>query len=400
MLLLTVDSMRQDMPWAGYGRPIAPNLTKLAAESVLYTNAYSVSSYTAKSVGAILTGRYPSTLYRSGWFFTGYSDANLFFSEVLQQHGIRTIAGHAHLYFGRGKNLNQGFDVWELVPGITFDPQTDKGITSDKMTDLAMRVLGDPTNTSKQFFAWFHYTDPHDEYNKHPESPDWGKTNRDRYDSEVFFADLHIGRLIDWAKQQPWWKHTVVMVSADHGEAFGEHGVYKHAFWLWDVLTHVPLFVYGPGIKPKHIGERRSQVDIAPTVLDLMGIADIPKDFVGHSLVPEIYGLEPPASREPIVLDLPEDSHNPQVRAVISGDYKLIVYGPGVKTELYNLKKDPGEETNLAKTEPDKFAEMKALFDKTWAGIPFVASFGGVTLKSGTVANGPTGPVTPASDKK
>src|SRR5688572_10738188 len=102
--------MRQDMPWAGYERPIAPNLTKLAEQSVVYTNAYSDASYTANSVGALFTGRYPSSLYRSGWFFTGYSDANLFFTELLQPNGIKTISAHAHLYFGKGKNLNQGFD--------------------------------------------------------------------------------------------------------------------------------------------------------------------------------------------------------------------------------------------------------------------------------------------------
>ena len=88
------------------------------------------------------------------------------------------------------------------------------------------------------------------------------------------------------------------------------------------------------------------------------------------------------------------------MRAVVSGDYKLIVYGPGIKTELYDLKNDPGEETNLVKTNPEKFAEMKDLFDKTWAAIPFVKSFGGVTLKSGAVANGPSGPVEPALGQK
>ncbi len=253
VLLLTIDSLRADMPWTGYPREIAPNLTALAKRSAVYSNAYSASSYTAKSVSSLLASKYPSSLYRSGYFFAGFSDANLFVQEVLQQAGVRTLSGHGHLYFDRGKNLNQGFDVWELAPGITFDSSTDKNITSDKMTDMAIKMLSDEANTSKQFFLWFHYMDPHDQYVKHEISPDFGKNNRDRYDSEVFFTDHHIGRLFDFAKTKDWWDHTAIIISADHGETFGEHGMFKHAFELWEVLTRVPLVIYYPGIEPKVI---------------------------------------------------------------------------------------------------------------------------------------------------
>ncbi|HLV66287.1 MAG TPA: sulfatase-like hydrolase/transferase, partial [Polyangiaceae bacterium] len=83
VLLITIDSLRADMPWTGYPRPIAPNLTELAKEAVVYPRAYSASSYTAKSVATLLTGRFASTLYRDGYFFAKYSAANLFFPEIL-----------------------------------------------------------------------------------------------------------------------------------------------------------------------------------------------------------------------------------------------------------------------------------------------------------------------------
>ena len=83
----------------------------------------------------------------------------------------------------------------------------------------------------------------------------FGNKNRDRYDNEVFYTDLWLGKLLTWAREQQWWKDTVVIISADHGEAFGEHGFYKHAFEIWDVLTRVPLLVSGPGIKPRRIDE-------------------------------------------------------------------------------------------------------------------------------------------------
>lgn len=391
VLFLTVDSLRADMPWTGYERKIAPNLSKLAEESVVYTQAYSPSSYTAQSVATYLTGRYAATLYRAGWFFASYSKANTFFPEVLQQKGIRTLAWHAHMYFGRGKGLDQGFDVWELVPGITFNPNTDEHITSEKMTKLAMDILGKPENTGKRFFAWAHYMDPHDEYKKHPDGPDFGNKNRDRYDSEVFHTDLWLGKLFEWGEKQPWWKDTALIVSADHGEAFGENGVWKHAFDVWQVLVRIPLLVKLPGQKPRRIDARRSLVDIAPTIMELLGEKPL-EQFQGKSLVPELRGAEPD-NREPIAVELAEDSHNPPRRAVISGDYKLTVWGKGSKYLLFNLKDDPGELKELGKAEPEKLAEMKKVFEDKFGKIGFVEPYGGMKLKEGGSAKGPTGPV-------
>ncbi len=392
VLLLTIDSLRSDMPWNGYKKPIAPNLTALAEAGIHYANAYSASSYTAKSVSAMLAGRYPSTIYRSGTFFAGFPDSNLFFTEVLQEHNVRTLGGHAHSYFDRGKNLNQGFDEWELTEGLTFNAQTDEHVTSDKMTDLAVKMLSKRENVGGQFFMWLHYMDPHDQYVKHAESPDFGKDNRGRYDSEIWFTDFHIGRLLDFAKKQPWWKRTAVIVSADHGEAFGEHGMYKHAFELWEELTHVPLLILAPGAKAQTISERRSLVDLAPTVLELMGISELPSSFMGRSLVAEVYGKESPSNREPIILDLPEDTNNPERHAIIEGDYKLIVNGPGVSYRLFNLVQDPDEKEDLSRTEPNKLAELTAVYKARFETLPLVKPYGGSKLRSGKIANGPRGP--------
>jgi len=103
VLMLTIDSLRADMPWTGYPRAIAPNLTKLAEESVVYTNEYALSSYTAKSVAGFLTSRYPSTLYRSGYFFASYPKADCFLAEVLHDHGIRDhLVARPHVLQQRG----------------------------------------------------------------------------------------------------------------------------------------------------------------------------------------------------------------------------------------------------------------------------------------------------------
>ncbi len=398
VLFITIDSLRADMPWTGYERKIAPNLTRLAKESVVYDNAYSPSSYTAQSVAAYLAGRPASTLYRTGWFFTGYAKSNEFFPERLQESGIRTLGWHAHMYFGRGKGLDQGFDVWELVPGITFNPNTDEHITSDKMTKLGIEILSKPENTGKQFFAWAHYMDPHDEYKKHPESPDFGSKNRDRYDSEVFFTDLWIQKLLEFCEKQPWWKKTALIITADHGEAFGEHDMWKHAFDIWQMLVRVPLIMKLPGAEPRRIHARRSTLDVTPTIMDLMKQKPL-ESALGQSLVKEAYGAQEAKDRDVISVELTEDSHNPERRAVIHGNYKLTVWGLGYKYLLFDIEKDPGELDDLSKKEPDKLAEMKKVFDETFAKIPSIRPYGGMKLKEGSEANGPTGPL-PAEKAK
>ncbi|MBX3183408.1 MAG: sulfatase [Polyangiaceae bacterium] len=390
VLLLTVDSLRADMPWAGYERDIAPNLTALTKEAVVYDDYRSVTSYTAQSVTCMLSGKLASTLYRDGWFFTGYRESNDFIQESMQKQGIRTMGVQAHMYFGRGKGIDQGFDVWELVPGITFDAQTDNHVTSEKSTKKIIEALSNPENTKGQWFLWSHYMDPHDQYIKHKESPDFGNSNRDRYDSEVWYTDYWLGELFKWGKTQPWWDNTAIIVTADHGEAFGEHKMWKHAFEVWDVLLKVPLIIKAPGAEPRRISERRNHLDIAPTIVDLMGVPPL-EGFMGQSLVPEVYGAEP-SKRETLLFELAEDSHNPPRRAIINGDYKLIVYGPGWKYMLFNLKEDPGETKDLAKVETEKLDEMKQLFDAEWAKVPSIKPYGGMKLKGGGTANGPMGP--------
>lgn len=390
VILLTVDALRSDMPWTGYEHPIAPNLTELAGESVVYENHRSVSSYTAQTVATLMTGRYASTLYRTGMFFTNYFESNHWITESMQDKGIRTMAVHAHLYFDRAPGLKQGFDIYQMVPGLSWNAQTDESVTSHKSIPAMIELLKDPKNTSGQFFLWSHLMDPHDQYVKHEESPDFGDQNRGRYDSEVWYTDLWIGKLLEFAKTQPWWEQTAVIISADHGEAFGEHDMYKHAFEVWDVLTRVPLLIKAPGALPKRITEPRTHIDVAPTITDLMGLEALP-GFHGKSLVPEVYGKEP-ESREPILLELAEDSNNPARRAIIAGQYKLIVFDTGWKKMLFDIKTDPGELNDLSKSMPDKVKELQAELDAEFDQLGVIAPFGGNKLRSGKIANGPKGP--------
>jgi arylsulfatase A-like enzyme len=377
VILITIDSLRADMPWNGYPRDIAPRLTELEKRSVSFSHAYAISSFTSKSVGGLLGGNYPSAMTRDGVFFTRYFPNNVMFPELLHDAGVRTIAGHAHMYLDKGRGFDQGFDDYRLVDGITFDYNKDPYVTSQKLTPLAIRMLGDAG--SGTFFAWFHFMDPHDTYQPHPEGPDFGRRARDLYDGEVLYTDQWVGKLLDFVEAAPWGKRTALIVTADHGEAFGEHGLYRHAHELWEELVHVPLLVVVPGTKPRRVLAARSQIDLGPTILDLTGVGKR-TELRGESLVPEIMsGSDAPA--RPVICDLPEDTYNDRRRALIEDGYKLIAFGNDARYELYDLGADPAEKNNLFRKERDRAKAMVARYKEISATIPEGNVRGGVIRK-------------------
>ncbi len=355
VILLSIDSFRADMPWNGYPRAIAPRLTEAQAKSVYFKRAYSVSSYTSMSLGGLLGGRLPSELHRSGYFFGTYR-GDVFFPKLAQKAGVHTMGVMAHMYF-KSAGFDQGFDVWKLVPGITWDPNTDRDVTSPKHEQIAEELLGDPANDSRQFFFWAHFLDPHDQYIRH-EGIDWGKTSRDRYDGEITFTDRYVGKLLDFIAARSWAGRTTVIVTADHGEEFGEHGMTRHGFEVWETLVHVPLMVFAPGAKPATIDAPRSAVDLAPTILDLLGVAPDPA-FEGRSLVAEVYGT--PGEDRDVVVDLPATSDNGRRRALVHGDEKIICFDTNNACKLFDLAADPMEKTPAVKG--PEFKEMKARYD-------------------------------------
>src|SRR5690606_22153028 len=221
----------------------------------------------------------------------------------------------------------------------------------------------------------------------HETSPNFGHRARQLYDNEVHHTDRHVQRLFDWGAKQPWWNDTAIIVSADHGEAFGEHDMWKHAFALWEVLTKVPLIVKVPGGKPQRVAERRSHLDLPPTILELLGV-EPPPTMIGKSMVPELLEGATPASHEPILLDLPADSYNPPTKAILLGDYKLI-RDPGDKFKLYKVSEDPGETRNLfgQKEHREAFERLEKALADAWEKQPQIVPYGGCKLVAGGRAN-------------
>lgn len=382
VLLLMIDSLRADMPWAGYPRAIAPWLSKFGERSTLYPRSYSISSYTAQSVAPTLAGKYPSQMKRDGWFFTKWFDDNVFLSERAQTHGIRTLAGHAHGYFLPKYGLNQGWDDYRLLDGTALETAGVTDVNSDRLNALAKKLLSDPANVGshgqKRFFAYVHFVDPHFTYVKHPEDPDYGDKRRDLYDNEVHFTDRWVGDLVDWALRQPWGEHLAIVITADHGEGFGERGHYRHSFELWESLVRVPLFIYVPGAPSRRIETARGAIDLAPTMADLLGLP-VGDEYQGQSLVPEVFGAE--ARPRPVIVDLPRSNLSDRRRAIIEGDYKLIAFGDDRRFELFNVGLDFAETRELSQSEPKKLEEMKQLYAELSSRVESVAVVGDAPLR-------------------
>lgn len=379
VVLILIDSMRADMPWAGYRRKIAPRLTALEKRSVSYTRAYSLSSVTARSVAPLLVGKYASEMPRTGYFFTQWYDQNLFLGERLAAAGHRAVAGHAHAYF-YGAGMKQGFADYHVLPGTIYNDPEPKP-TSERLTAAAKKLLAKNADPSgeRRLFAYFHYLDPHHDYIEHEDAPDFGDEPRDIYDQEIWFTDRAVGDLIAWIEKQPWGKRTAVIVSADHGECFGEHGQIRHGYELWEALIHVPLLFLVPGAPARRIDTPRSHIDLAPTMLELMGV-EISPPLRGKSLVPELFGESMPP--RPIVADLPRDNLQDRRRAVIDGELKLISRGDDERWLMYDVVSDPKEKKNLTETRKDDFRRMLKLYSELSASIPNEEVHGDAVLKN------------------
>ncbi|HEY3822822.1 MAG TPA: sulfatase-like hydrolase/transferase [Polyangiaceae bacterium] len=360
LIFITVDTVRAaEMGFLGYGKPTTPNLDALAAKSVVFDRAYSMASYTGKALAPMLIGKYPSETLRDGGHFNTYLPGNTFLAERLQQAGLHTMGAASHWYFRPRFGVTQGFDVFDLsaVPP-EGQGDTDATTTGKALTDAALRLLGD--GASRRFALWVHYFDPHSQYVAHEGAPDFvdpakppGWKLTAAYDGEIWFTDQQIGRLLDYARAQPWWKDTVVVMTSDHGEALGEHGInFQHGWEIYEPLMRIPLLIYVPGLEPHHVPVKRSVIDLVPTILDLMRIPrPAPGELSGQSMMDDLVAKPGSSFAErDVYLDMPDGPYTHLRRGILHGPtpgMKLIHLG-GRLYQLYDLSNDAAEHDDLS----------------------------------------------------
>jgi len=382
LILITVDTLRTDLGFMGYDKPVSPNLDALASRGIVFDRAYSMASYTGKSVGPILIGKYPSETDRDAGHFNTYGSSNTLLAERLRDAGVHTMGAASHWYFMPWSGLTQGMDTWDTsAKPASGQGDNDTSVTSGELSDAALRLLAKPENTDRRFFLWLHYFDPHEQYMPHDGVPpeiaegaaDAVQIAKAAYDGEVWFTDKHIGRVLDYVKSKPWGAKTAIVLTSDHGEAFDDHNMNWHGGEIWECLVRVPLLIYVPGVEGHHVPVKRSQIDLVPTLLDIMSIPQ-PEDgqLSGRSMMGDLARVADGGFEErDVYIDMPVGPYTGMRHALITGatpGTKLYHFG-GNQFALFDLDEDPGEKNDLAQSEPEKLRETLALFAQTRARV-------------------------------
>jgi arylsulfatase len=319
IVLLSVDALRADhLSYYGYTRETSPNMDKLADESIRFTNAFSASSHTREAIPALLTGKYPDEAVDGQ-----YKRASDTIATFLGNQGFATGGFHSNPYVSRAYGFDAGFDVFD----------DDLYFGSNRLFALAQRLLDkirnrhyalaetineralswlDSLDDNEPFFLWNHYMDPHGPYyppreyqqaftNQRPTkrkakqlyrtsidepekiSSDNRQIQIDLYDGEISYLDEQIGAFCEALVERNLLSETLLVLTADHGDAFGEHGYYGHPRYLHEEVTRIPLIIRQPeGAGGKKISKPVSSLDVAVTILTSLSID---RDLPGMSLL-------------------------------------------------------------------------------------------------------------------
>jgi arylsulfatase A-like enzyme len=384
VVLIVIDALRADhLGVNGYQLDTSPFLDRLAERGVNFTNVYSQESYTIASVSSIFTSTYPSehgVLYDRPGIDTLPDDLTTI-AEVLKGRGYATAAIVFNPHLRAKFNFGQGFDLYnDNLTGLEGRTKAEMWETAARIYHKTLAWLG---GIEAPFFLYLHYRDVHAPYL--PPEP-WDKRfpsqSDDRrsasfkvaqYDGEIGYTDEWVRKLIEYIEKRS--ADTLFVITADHGEAFGEHGEMQHGNSLYEEEIRIPLLFYRPGRDLDATIDRPVEsIDITPTLLDLLGIP-VPAQMKGRNLFQE------GASASAVY------SGGAHGRAMlVDGGYKYYRHKrlgrqqsysrvtPSAelpfREELYDLRTDPDEKKNLIEELPDVGQSMRAKVEAHVASRP------------------------------
>jgi arylsulfatase A-like enzyme len=357
ILFITVDALRADPLAPGApGRAEFPRLGKLLDESVWYTRAFSPGAGTDISLYTLLTGR-----------MDPYQPTEVTLPEALRAHGLytsRALPGEVLRHVGTNM-LDRGFERTRTVVTDTAKKDIGDRISGEVSTDEGLKAI--EAAGTRQFFAWVHYFDVH-EHHQLKVPPDLldkvsqgGSEKAHVYRGLLLSVDRAVGRLLDELAAKGLADKTIVIFASDHGESLKEDPrlLDTHGFVAYAPLTRIPIAVRVPGVKPGQRTEPVSLVDLAPTMLSLVGGTARMKPLDGIDLVPSL--LDGPAPLRP-AKDRALVIHEERQWSVVEWPYQLLVRPADDITELYDLEKDPALRDDLSAKQPDLTRRLKARF--------------------------------------
>jgi len=400
VLLITIDSLRADFVGCCGGdtgeseRP-TPCLDEFASKGVVFTTACAQAPYTWGSFAALFTSEYASTACTSrGILRTGFPTI----AEVFAANGYETVGYHSNPFLSRVFGFDRGFETFDdsLFPwGKHLVPSRYYRLMS-RFTRLVRREPYLPAEGinhkglswlrrgHRPFFLWLHYMDTHGPYqpgkgfaylSKYRSERLWRKVNKtperitareheelvSNYKKEIRYLDGKLGDFLKAYGSLGLLEETVVVLCADHGDSFNEHGTYSHPRLLYDELIRIPLLIRLPEAKQGKVAPNPvGLIDVFPTLVELLGLDRSEKSPVGRSLVPLIEGEVDAGTFEWVISEATPDEEYDHL-CIRTREWKWIVDEKQRKHELYNLVKDPKELSNLASGKVDMAKKLDRL---------------------------------------
>ncbi|MCY2960916.1 MAG: sulfatase [Planctomycetota bacterium] len=370
VLLITIDTLRADhLGTYGYPRPTSPQIDAFAARSAVFENAHSSASWTLPSLASIHTSLLSTT--HGCWKISSRLEPEFTTAaEVLRDAGYDTAMVACHIFLSAQYGLQQGFTH---VDDELVRPPSDaaEAISSPGVTQRGVRFLERKAAAGEDvpWFLWLHYFDPHDSYLPHEGySEKFGtKEEIDLYDGEIAFTDHYVGLVLKRLAELGLEDDTIVVITADHGEEFGEHGFKRHGYSLYQEAVRIPLVVRVPGAAARRIPEVVGNVDVLPTLLAACQIpmksvqgANCAHELEGRSLLDAIRGTAALSEGQVVAEVRWHDGQD--LRMVREGPWKLIEDQSRKQQRdqdaLYDLAADPHEATDLRARENARAALM------------------------------------------
>jgi arylsulfatase A-like enzyme len=383
VLFIVIDTLRADRLGSyGYDRPTSPMLDTLARYGVRFDRVESQSTWTKCSMASLWTGLYP---VRTGVtrFRHALSEEAVVPAERLREAGFRTGGIWRNGWLANNFGFAQGFELYvKPEPSRTPErfqrrsPSTHPLQGSDiDATEAALEFVR--AYADERFFLYVHYMDVHQYmYDQEAAKLAFGTSYSDAYDSSISWVDRNVGRLVQELQEEDLLRRTLIVIASDHGESFYEHGREGHAQTLYREVSEVPLIVSLPfaleeGIVVKPLVRN---VDIWPTLLDLLGLPPLPETD-GRSLLPLIEAAargDAPAEDQAApasalaYLDRSwgtwgENEREPEPLISLRKGPLRLLFGSGAPydAELYDHSSDPREQRNLAAKYPERVAELR-----------------------------------------
>lgn len=333
VLLLTIDALRADVIEREDLPRRLPTLAKLREQSVWFRRARTPSPATVVTVTSLLTGKYYSQVYFktiAPGAVEATHDRSVRVPEVLERGGIETSFVVAYRSLAAKYGVGRGFSN-------EYKTKSNYGDAKEVMSHVIAQLEKARISSGASQFVFAHFVDPHFPYGRGGKS----KSPYEGYLADVALVDQELSRLMEYLETSGQSQRVILMVGADHGEAFGEHGMRFHGKNVYEELIRVPLLIHGPNIRPAHVDQPVTLLDLSSTILDLFGLP-IPGTFMGQSLVPLLEGETHTLDRM-IAVDAGR-----RVQAFYFDDgIKVIFDLPSRTVEVYDLAADPEELRDL-----------------------------------------------------